>query len=1008
MSRHHRTWTAAPEMNLPVPWLGTPTHCDVSDYRRIITFVNDSPDAAAHPELLEVLSRAAARADADSDTHGVPVHIRCAQAMLEMAVEWRLPDVERWATAWLVAAGGGQLRIRWSSRARDGRFRREAGASAPIVSVAAFRGRVLLGLQTGAVESWTEDGALHSLLPSSDSPVWAMATRNGRLVAVGRSNSCRMRGGPAPPPITLPMAGLTAAAIGANTDFAVGTESGELRTSTGGPWDAFTFGPRERVAAIAYASRHPGLIRVVWASGEVAELERASGTWRLLYQFPATIHAATWTRAGTMLAVAIGKEVWLVVPGAGDQTAGRLLWIHDGVRAVAWSPDDVLASASRDLICASSGPVRSSGEVSYKPIATDEFVERIALPDAGHVVSVQGNHLVQWELDNAGSDDPTFFAGDRITALGIQPGDRRVTLVGTERGRLREYDATGAIVRDVQRPLMSKITQIGWDGRTKSWLVASLRGMYTYRPAENPERLAAGFFQYAAIGGGRFAYATGNRVTTSDAGSFMLPAPVADLCADPGGTFAARDEQGNIRVQRPGLEATARPGPGEGSRLLGNDGESLLVQDFDGRLLLSSSRGSRSFGRLPADLLAAARFDQDRIVLAYENEGVLLASAGRPARSWVPGRVRVVTVNTGRIVVATPNHVAGYDVLATGGEQVNGSVPLRVESLSAGSRFSGYRVTLPTGEPMELTGEEVRLTATAMMRGRDGEAATVRELSEAVYQAGRIGDLIWHGGLDLAIDRARGPDPNRPVRLEWRYRAGDMDAERFPWELLHPSTASLGWFDSPEITSVRLVLPDGTPSGHPDFTNGASPTMLVVRGKAKGMKDVDDAFDRFRQRSRRTDLTFFKKKPIAVSDAGALAEALSRPADIVQLWMHSGESGIRLTDRREQLPTAIVADMVKEHPPRLVILVGCTSGTLGRALVKRGVLAAVAMRVPVFDHTVQPLVEDFTALALSGTPVDLAFAGALRRYLLTGQPGAAAVPMLYLAEGVDSTLFPRP
>jgi len=166
MSRHHRPRTAVPEMNLPVPWLGTPPHCAASDYQRIITFVKASPDTATYPELIEVLSRAAARADADSGTHGVPVHMRCAQAMLEMAVEWRLPDVERWAVAWLMAAGGGHLRTRWSSRSRDGRFRREARASAPIVSVGEFRGRVLLGLKTGAVESWDKDGTTRSLLPS--------------------------------------------------------------------------------------------------------------------------------------------------------------------------------------------------------------------------------------------------------------------------------------------------------------------------------------------------------------------------------------------------------------------------------------------------------------------------------------------------------------------------------------------------------------------------------------------------------------------------------------------------------------------------------------------------------------------------------------------------------------------------------------------------------------------------------------------------------------------------
>jgi hypothetical protein len=183
--------------------------------------------------------------------------------------------------------------------------------------------------------------------------------------------------------------------------------------------------------------------------------------------------------------------------------------------------------------------------------------------------------------------------------------------------------------------------------------------------------------------------------------------------------------------------------------------------------------------------------------------------------------------------------------------------------------------------------------------------------------------------------------------------------------------------------------------------------MRVIRGTADGMQAVDDAFERFRHRSRRTDVRLLTKQPVAVSTGGKLAAALAEPADIVQLWMHSGEGGIRLTDRPEELPTAEVVSMFEEHPPRLAILVGCSSGTLGRALVENGVQAAVAMRVPVFDHTVQPLVEDFTALTLNGALVDLAFARALRRYLLTGQPGAAAVPMLYLAENTDRTLFPR-
>jgi hypothetical protein len=63
------------------------------------------------------------------------------------------------------------------------------------------------------------------------------------------------------------------------------------------------------------------------------------------------------------------------------------------------------------------------------------------------------------------------------------------------------------------------------------------------------------------------------------------------------------------------------------------------------------------------------------------------------------------------------------------------------------------------------------------------------------------------------------------------------------------------------------------------------------------------------------------------------------------------------------------------------------------------------MRTEVFSGTIQPLVADLIALALGGTPIDLAFGKALHSYVLTGQPGAAAVPMLYLADGSTGELF---
>jgi CHAT domain len=311
-------------------------------------------------------------------------------------------------------------------------------------------------------------------------------------------------------------------------------------------------------------------------------------------------------------------------------------------------------------------------------------------------------------------------------------------------------------------------------------------------------------------------------------------------------------------------------------------------------------------------------------------------------------------------------------------------------------------VTLPEGQQVRVGGE-------ALGKLMESASQRVADLSAAVFRAGQIGDLLWQEGLGLAIDYARGPDPNRAVRLEWDCPTGDLAADRFPWELLHPSTAPVGWFGEPPITAVRVVEP-ATAGWDPQARSGftENPTMLVLRGADRELRAVDEAFDRFRRRTRRTRVRLLTARPREIDSLAMMGEALADQPDVLQLWAHSGDSGVRLSPAGEMVPTHVLADLVAQAAPRLVVLVGCSSGALGRALVARGVPAAVAMRVPVYDHTVQPLVEDVTAAALAGERVDLAFAAALRTYLFTGQPGASAVPMLYLAEGSDGVLFRNP
>ena len=330
-------------------------------------------------------------------------------------------------------------------------------------------------------------------------------------------------------------------------------------------------------------------------------------------------------------------------------------------------------------------------------------------------------------------------------------------------------------------------------------------------------------------------------------------------------------------------------------------------------------------------------------------------------------------------------------------------------NLTAKSTGEGFEVMLPDGELVKLSGQALDImSGEEATNGTESLSQRVEDLSESVFQAGQIGDVLWQAGLDLAIDHARGQDPNRVVRLRWNCPSGDLRADRFPWELLHPSANPIGWFGEPPVTTVRIVTVTGKGWGGQQHTIAEeSPTMVVVRGTDDELSAVDAAFDRFRRRTRRTNVRLRTAQPQAVSNLAELADALAAPVDILQLWAHSGDVGLQFSRTGEIIPTAVLARQIAQAAPRLVVLVGCSSGALGRAVVARGVSAAVAMRVPVHDHTVQPLVEDVTAAVLAGAAVDVAFATALRRYLFTGQPGVAAVPMLYLADNFNGVLFPQ-
>ena len=209
------------------------------------------------------------------------------------------------------------------------------------------------------------------------------------------------------------------------------------------------------------------------------------------------------------------------------------------------------------------------------------------------------------------------------------------------------------------------------------------------------------------------------------------------------------------------------------------------------------------------------------------------------------------------------------------------------------------------------------------------------------------------------------------------------------------------------MTSVRGIRPRST-SMQTGRRRASAPLtrykMLVIRGAGFELATSNQAYTQTSRRTRLSNVTMLSPQPLVVARRRDLGLALREPTDILQVWAHCGPTKARFSDDA-RFGTAELADQLARRVSRLAIIVGCRSGALGRALAERGVEAVVAMRVEVYSRTILSLVTDLISLVLGGTPVDLAFAEALRSYVLTGQPGAAAVPMLYLATGSSGKLF---
>ncbi|WP_344393305.1 CHAT domain-containing protein [Streptomyces vastus] len=779
-----------------------------------------------------------------------------------------------------------------------------------------------------------------------------------------------------------------------------GDEHGVIQVcEPGGQWSELPVRRQSKVIAVAVDE---GRISAVWRDGQVAVLGRApdEGRVRADQNLGGTVVCAAWAADG-QLAFALDRDTSVRVLSEG---AVRTVWRHQGVRMLAWSPGGRLASTGADHRIRTTLPVPNA---EPDELGVESRVTAMAFVTDDSLVTAHGRELTQWDLARSGSDDPTFEADDKITAVGLDPDDRGRSAAGTRLGLLREYDGRGSAMQWDPSRVTGTVHQLVRHRR--GWLVASQGGAYWWSPeAGDPRRLSNRLCLAVATWRGSPVYGRYAEVVYQKdvQGGSPVPllefeVPVRDIAVGADGCLAALDCAGTVQVICPDGRRWRRE----------KAGDRLLACLADGPLVLSaadavvselSRRGNRHYAQLRSGALSVAAVDSGELAAVYSDAGVVVfgragtqAPMDSPVVAEAPGSYAVVAAAPGRTVAAGRGRMAGFD---RGGEETGKLSTAGTVNLCVGQEKVGCRVRFPGG------GNTV-LADTELARFQEGASSDhVGRLSEAVDLGGRLGDRLWFAGLDQEIDRARGTDPGQPVRINWLIE--DSHLVDHPWELLHPAGGPLCWFDAPPVTMVRVVAP-GTShmAGAVSGTRAGRPRMLVVRTRDVLLIGVDDAYDQMRRRTRRSNVRLVSSMPEIVNTVEDLDRALT-VADVLHLWAHSGPDGVVLPSGGP-VPVSDMARRISNTGVRLVVLVGCRSAGLGRELVRHGVEAVVGMRTAVYNHTVQSLVEELTAQVLAGVPVDLAFVEALRHYVLTGQPGAPAVPLLHLRAGSTGALFHR-
>lgn len=267
-----------------------------------------------------------------------------------------------------------------------------------------------------------------------------------------------------------------------------------------------------------------------------------------------------------------------------------------------------------------------------------------------------------------------------------------------------------------------------------------------------------------------------------------------------------------------------------------------------------------------------------------------------------------------------------------------------------------------------------------------------RETGAALYRAlfsGQIGSLY-------AESRGRAEGTGRGLRIKLRFDPnlyGMSWVPMLPWELLfRPDTEELLAADlhSPVVRYLEVPRPSTLPAFQPPLR------ILVALASPHGSDPLDLEEERRRLekalggRPAEIDLDFVEHATLE----GIRAKLRSRPFHVLHFMGHgawnpsTGEGSLLLETadhNRDLVGGSLLADAIKGTTvPVLAVLNACDTaraagfegaspfGGVAAALVRKGVLAVVAMQFPVTDDAALPFAGALYSRIAAGDPVDTA------------------------------------